>query len=80
MEEFSIAKAQKYEVHKQDCKRVFKRYDDTCPRCQELINGAPAREGWNNRRIKEERKQLLDIKQHDCKKSNCSVVCTFGDW
>ena len=32
--------------HKEDCKRVFKNYDHSCPRCVELINGAEARKGW----------------------------------
>ena len=32
--------------HKDDCRRVFKRYDLACPRCQELSNGAEARQGW----------------------------------
>lgn len=33
-------------MHKENCSRVFKRYDPACPRCQELINGEPARKGW----------------------------------
>ncbi len=32
--------------HKEDCERVFKNYDMTCPRCVELANGSPARDGW----------------------------------
>lgn len=32
--------------HKQDCKMAFGRKDTTCPRCIELINGSPKREGW----------------------------------
>ena len=33
-------------IHKNDCARVFKRYDVTCPRCIELINGSTARPAW----------------------------------
>jgi len=32
--------------HKENCKRAFKNYDKTCPRCRELIAGAEPREGW----------------------------------
>jgi len=32
--------------HKNDCEMSFGRKDPTCPRCQELLNGAPARAGW----------------------------------
>lgn len=34
-------------VHKEDCTRVFKKYDVSCPRCQELIKGAEPRAGWS---------------------------------
>ncbi len=33
-------------LHKADCKRVFKHYDITCPRCQELAGGAEPRKAW----------------------------------
>ena len=33
-------------LHKEDCKRIFKRYDESCPRCKELLNGAKPRKGW----------------------------------
>lgn len=33
-------------IHNTNCKRVFKRYDPTCPRCKELINGAIPRKAW----------------------------------
>ena len=32
--------------HSTTCARVFNKYDPTCARCIELINGAKAREGW----------------------------------
>jgi len=36
-------------VHKNGCERVFKNYDKSCARCQELAGGSPAREGWGER-------------------------------
>jgi len=42
-------------THTADCTRVFKRYDLSCPRCQELAHGAPARKGWFTPRALEPR-------------------------
>ena len=67
-------------VHKSDCTRVFKRYDMSCPRCQELAKGQPAREGWGSFRTRQELIRLQDIREHNCKLANCGPVCTFGDW
>ena len=36
--------------HTDECRRVFSRYDAQCPRCRELIDGAPARHGLPPRR------------------------------
>ena len=35
--------------HNNNCTRVFKNYDMTCPRCLELSQGATAREGWQTK-------------------------------
>lgn len=67
-------------IHKTDCGRAFKNYDKTCARCLELMNGAKPREGWGDWKRKEEMRQIQAIRNHDCKRSNCNVVCTFGDW
>lgn len=32
--------------HTNNCTRVFKNYDLTCPRCIELSNGSAPRDGW----------------------------------
>lgn len=58
----------------------FGRLTAGCPRCEELKNGAKPREmrGSRNRRMENER--VLAILKHDCKKSGCAIVCTFGDW
>ncbi|KKL80326.1 hypothetical protein LCGC14_2005880 [marine sediment metagenome] len=70
--------------HKEDCERVFKNYDMTCPRCIELANGSPAREGWQRRyyedKAREEKRFAHALATHDCVKSNCSPVCTAFDW
>lgn len=66
--------------HKEECKRVFKRYDSDCPRCKELMSGAEPRKGWGWRKKQYEANRLVEIENHDCKKSNCGVVCTAFEW
>ena len=70
--------------HTYDCKRVFKHYDMTCPRCVELSNGAKARDGWQKKYYENKKRndaiELNAIKNHNCHESNCGPVCTFGDW
>lgn len=62
----------------------FGRREDDCPRCVELDNGAPVRRpGWVNslgKRARDEQATLAAIRSHDCRKSNCGVVCTAFDW
>ena len=65
--------------HKEECKRVFKSYDMTCPRCIELSEGAKARKGWNDDKIESERRLMLAINNHDCVKSGCGPVCIAFD-
>jgi len=70
--------------HKPDCKMVFGKKDPSCPRCQELLNGAPPRDGWQKSYYRT--KALNDaiwkkaLAEHDCKKAGCMPICTFGDW
>ena len=67
--------------HSHDCKMAFGRKDPNCPRCQELLKGAAPRKGWNiSNRRDEEARRICDIKNHDCEKSHCGPVCTYGDW
>ncbi len=33
-------------LHKDDCSRIFKNYDKSCPRCIELMSGSAPREAW----------------------------------
>jgi hypothetical protein len=62
--------------HAADCKRVFNRYDATCPRCQELAQGAKPREGWNA--MYEAMDGGYGVK-HDCQQSHCGPICTWGE-
>lgn len=71
-------------THSAQCQMTFGRKDENCPRCQELLNGAAPRAGWQKKYFEQKKRteemELAAIRSHDCKKSNCSVVCTFGDW
>lgn len=67
-------------LHLKDCKRVFNRYDQNCPRCVELMNGSKPRAGWNDQKKKIEADTIKAIRSHDCQKSNCGPVCTAFDW
>lgn len=64
--------------HREGCARVFGRYDLTCARCRELMEGMPARKGWG--RKAEDARRIADIRAHNCKAAGCGPVCTFGDW
>jgi hypothetical protein len=67
-------------THAADCRRVFSRYDATCPRCQELAAGASARKGWGDHQRTLDAQRRIDLRNHDCKASRCGVVCTAFDW
>lgn len=57
----------------------FGRKIDGCPRCEELKAGAsPVSWSWTKRAA--EQRQLQAIRRHNCKESNCGIVCTFGEW
>lgn len=66
--------------HSPNCNMVFGRKDPTCPRCIELINGAPTRRGWGPSRAEKDRRQSAEIRAHNCSRSGCGPVCTFGEW
>jgi hypothetical protein len=67
-------------THKEECKRVFKRYDQTCARCIELSRGEKAREGWGSLAKRNDEQRSLAIARHNCTASNCGPVCTAFDW
>lgn len=50
-----------------------------CPRCDALHDGAEPRQGWRSRRGDDEQR-AREIRAHDCQRSGCASVCTFGDW
>jgi hypothetical protein len=57
----------------------FGRKVDGCPRCEELKAGAePVR--WAPSRREQDELRAQEIRDHDCVKSGCSIVCTFGQW
>ena len=70
--------------HIEDCKRIFKRYDINCPRCQELANGAKPRAGWNDHKIEADKMRSRAIEQHridgGCEYEALGVPCIKFDW
>lgn len=67
-------------LHKADCKKAWAKFDSTCPRCQELLSGAPRREGWGAKAKREEYLRIQAIRNHNCKECGCGPVCTAFDW
>lgn len=58
---------------------VFGKKTAGCPRCEELKAGAaPVR--WGPSRKERDEELAQDIRNHDCTRSNCGTVCTFGQW
>jgi len=66
--------------HAAACRKAWNRLDATCPRCQELAAGAPARKGWGAHTKALDAQRARDIRTHDCTRSGCGVVCTAFDW
>ncbi len=58
----------------------FGRLSPDCARCRELSTGAPRRQWSSTKRTIENARFLAALKAHDCKKSGCLPICTFGDW
>lgn len=58
----------------------FGRHVDGCPRCAEIKagTGEPVVK-WDIKQSNEAHRRA-EWKAHDCIKSRCSVVCTFGEW
>ena len=59
---------------------VFGKKVDGCPRCEELKAGAAPVQGWGARAKAMEARRIIDIRNHDCRKSGCGPVCTAFDW
>lgn len=58
---------------------VFGRKTPGCPRCDEMLAGAPAVK-WAQTRAQEDAQLARSIRQHSCNASGCGRVCTFGQW
>ena len=70
--------------HSTTCSRIFKNYDESCPRCLELKNGSKPRDGWQKgyftKKKENDERRLRAIKTHNCDKSHCGPVCVAFDW
>lgn len=74
--------------HSHECKMAFGKKDAQCPRCIELLNGAPARDGWQKdhyamqKSLAEVEKASTENHLHTCKicKGLEKGVCTFGEY
>jgi len=59
---------------------VFGKKTAGCPRCDEMIAGAPAVKGWGAVKKENEARFYRSLRTHCCKSSGCLPICTFGDW
>lgn len=75
--------------HAGDCTKAFGRFDQKCPRCRELIAGAPRRSSpkWDavKRMRNEDERRTLGVRSHFApggghSRGCCGPVCTFGDY
>lgn len=70
--------------HSLRCIMAFGRKDKECPRCIEMLNGSPARSGWQkdyySQKILDEKKRVEAIKNHNCDKYGCLSVCVAFDY
>lgn len=71
--------------HDARCEMSFGRPKATgCPRCAELLAGAPARQWAGQRTMAIEREQVQAIRAHFTSarhlSGGCGPVCTFGEW
>lgn len=71
--------------HNDNCTRVFKNYDLTCPRCLELKNGSQPRDGWQKRyyatKAQESNNLQSQMARHYASEVHKQeIVCTAFDW
>ena len=59
---------------------AFGRKTPGCPRCDELLAGAAPVQWAGSTRRQDDERRAAEIRAHDCTKSRCAIVCTFGDW
>ena len=68
--------------HSQACTAAFGRKDSKCPRCVEMLNGAPARDSWHKDykdKQNAEAARVQAIHNHICD-HKCGAVCTKFEW
>jgi hypothetical protein len=51
-----------------------------CVRCAELAAGKAARSGWGFDHKADDARLAREIREHDCAKRGCGIVCTHGEW
>ena len=71
--------------HDARCTMTFGRPQATgCPRCAELLAGAPARTWRGARRRDLDAQRVREIREHVASAAHrsgaCGPVCTFGEW
>jgi hypothetical protein len=75
--------------HAPDCRMAFGRKDPNCPRCQELLQGAQPRAGWQRdyfaRKTRQEKQRAAEIREHFAPggrhdRGLCGPVCTAFDY
>lgn len=60
---------------------VFGKKTPGCPRCDELLAGAPPVEWRSSQRDFDRRRDAIErANPHNCTKSGCGPICTYGDW
>lgn len=69
-------------THNKECKMAFGRPSkhNLCPRCEELKAGSMPRKGWVQSKKDADQRRTLEIRNHNCKTSNCGPVCTAFEW
>lgn len=69
--------------HSDNCKRVFKNYDMSCPRCKELSQGSKPRQGWQaqyfTKKAQNEKVWQAHLKSQHCNhnSTNAGGYCTI---
>lgn len=67
--------------HKDECTRIFNRYDKSCIRCKELMRGAEPRESWHKQYYIDRARENQRRKDHFASiKHKKEGVCTAFEW
>ncbi len=66
--------------HSDDCSAAFGRKDQDCPRCRELLAGAPARKGWTRPTGETPAQFKASLQAALVEADRRGTVCTYGEW